>query len=273
MKRLLTIGLDALQVSCISTHFEGHLLAYQMLPKVKLVNGVLYAESTRVAGRFLPIDSMIFYGIYEDDFDLITLLALWGGPCYPNPNGMMNLRLKHQALVRSLAMSQFAGMKRSMSINHDSWSTDQELVAKWGNWHCGDNKHRFTGQWLAPEATVFEPFVEGKAMRIMLIGEQHWQVELAGDTWLKSIHGDGAQLVEVDQELLEDAKRLKDHFEMEMLGIDYMVSSEGEKYLLEVNHIPSVSAFDEFNAAFLDDVAGWIRNGQNSICVESCFGR
>lgn len=260
MQRLLTIGLDAQQVSSISNHFEGHLLAYQMLPKVKLVDGVLYAESTRVTGRFLPIDLVIFYGIYEDDFDLITLLSLWNGPCYPNPYGMMNLRLKHQALVRSLAVSQFGGLERSMSINHDTWTTDHEVVAKWGNWHCGENKHRFGGNWLAPETTIFEPFIEGRAVRVMLIGDQYWEVELAGDTWLKSIHGEGAELVEMDQELLDDARNLKSHFEMEMLGVDYMVTSKGEKFLLEVNHIPSVSAFEEFNKAFLADVIKRISN-------------
>jgi hypothetical protein len=36
--------------------------------------------------------------------------------------------------------------------------------------------------------TLFEPFLSGRAVRIQLIGDRVWQIQMEGDNWLKSIH-------------------------------------------------------------------------------------
>jgi hypothetical protein len=36
--------------------------------------------------------------------------------------------------------------------------------------------------------TLFETLSEGEATRIVLFGEHAWQVRMAGEGWLKSIH-------------------------------------------------------------------------------------
>ena len=43
-----------------------------------------------------------------------------------------------------------------------AYDADGDAVAKWGNWHCGENKERFNGSWTATEPTLFEPFVTTK---------------------------------------------------------------------------------------------------------------
>ena len=95
------------------------------------------------------------------------------------------------------------------------------------------------------EPTLFEPFIEGEAVRIQLIGDRAWQYRLGGDDWKKSIHHPNASVTATDSELLEDARRLQTYFGLEILGVDYMVGRDGKKHLLEVNHIPSVTAFAE----------------------------
>jgi hypothetical protein len=79
-----------------------------------------------------------------------------------------------------------------------------------------------------------------------------------GDSWLKSIHHAGARMTDVDPDLLDDARRLQEHFELEQLAVDYMVASNGEKHLLEVNHIPNVTVFPEIRTAYLDYVVEWL---------------
>jgi D-alanine-D-alanine ligase-like ATP-grasp enzyme len=83
---------------------------------------------------------------------------------------------------------------------------------------------------------------------------------LTGDTWLKSIHHENACEMVVDKDLLEDTHNLARHFNLEIVGVDYMVGNNGEKYLLEVNHIPNVTIFPFMNDAFLEYAAHWVTN-------------
>ena len=79
---------------------------------------------------------------------------------------------------------------------------------------------------------------------------------MAGDGWLKSIHHRDAAFMPIDPELLDDARRLADHFGLEMVGVDYMVAADGSRHLLEVNHVPNVTVLPEVRSAYLDLVAG-----------------
>jgi hypothetical protein len=111
--------------------------------------------------------------------------------------------------------------------------------------------------------TLFEPFISGQAVRVHLLGEQAWQIRMDGDGWKKSIHHARAGFTDIDSDLLADARALQQHFGLEMLAIDYMIGDNGEKYLLEVNHIPNVTLFPELRQAYLDYAAKW-GNGESS---------
>ena len=105
--------------------------------------------------------------------------------------------------------------------------------------------------------TLFEEFIEGEAVRIVLVGEHAWQVRMAGEGWLKSIHDSGADFMPIDPELLDDTRRLGHHFGLRTVGVDYMVTSDGGRHLLEVNHVPNVTVFPEVREAYLDLVVRW----------------
>jgi hypothetical protein len=140
---------------------------------------------------------------------------------------------------------------------------DRPTVAKWGEWHCGEGKERFVGEWKCEATTVFEPFVEGEAIRVQLIGDRAWQIHMTGDDWKKSIHGAGAALVPVDPELLDDVRLLQRRFTLEICAADYIVARDGSKHLLELNHIPNVTEFVEIREAYLDAVASWARRANS----------
>lgn len=255
-KRLCIIGLEHELAQEIKRNYFGPTIYHVCIPKYIVNNGVLYIERSNGVG-FLPVDMVIFHGIYENDFDFITALSLWNGACFPNPFAMMNCRLKLPCLSRAMRVSKFNSL-RGMVGPDITFKVNRDTVAKWGNWHCGENKHRFSTGWTSEEASVLEPFFEGNAVRVVSIGDQHLQIQLDGDGWLKSIHHADAEITDINSELLEDTLNIKDHFGMEMIANDYIVGENGQHHLLEVNHIPNVTRFKKLQNIYLEKVISWL---------------
>jgi hypothetical protein len=229
-----------------------------LIPRIRLWRGQLAVESPERDFHYLRISHVVFHGIYENDLPLLSALALWGGPCFPRARAMMDCRLRLPGLVRALEATRFGSLARGFADRGTTFKADEECVAKWGEWHCGEDKERFTGEWTANEPTLFEGFVQGEACRVQWIGEKAWQYRLGGDNWKRSIHGATACEVPLDLELEQDARDLQRHFGLEIAGIDYMIAADGSKHLLEVNHIPSVTAFSQVREAYLDHVSAWL---------------
>jgi len=251
-ERLCLIGLDQAEYEIIRDAYNGPIMWLESVPKIVVSGEKLFVESNKGLGMLL-VDKVVYHGIYDDDFDFLSGLAMWDGKCFPNPYAMMNCRLKLPCLVRALRASNFAS-KRGYISKDTALETSSIKVAKWGNWHCGENKEKFTGTWMSQHSSIIEPFFEGEAVRIILIGEQAWQIKLEGEDWLKSIHSDKAGFMEIDQELLADTIQIRDALEMNLIANDYIVGKDGKKHLLEVNHIPNVTRFEELRKAYLDFV-------------------
>ena len=213
MEPLLLVGLDEPETTELRRRLDRPVLAFETLPRIRVDRGRLLVEHPHVMNHFVPVERVVYHAIFEDDFDFLAALALWGGPCLPGARGMMDLRLRLPGLVRALAVTRFGGLSReAMPTGARPSSPSAESVAKWGNWHCGEDKARFDGPGPPIVPTLFEEFVEGEAVRIVLVGERAWQVRMAGDGWLKSIHHPGAAFMPIDPELLDDARRLAEHF-------------------------------------------------------------
>lgn len=254
-ERICLIGFDEKEIGLLKDQISGSVIGHPTLPKFQLVDGVLFVD--RESGSWqVPVDRVVYHGIFEDDFDLFIALNLWGGPCFPNPLGMLDCRLKHACLVRALAVTDFPGSARGFAPAGAQVSTEIDTVAKWGNWHCGENKDRFNGVWTAEFSSTLEPYYEGEAVRIVLIGDDVFQIKLAGSDWKKSIHDDSALLTQVDVDLVEDTKKLASHFGLQVIANDYIVGPTG-KFLLEVNHIPNVTRFPEIWDSYSRTVIDW----------------
>jgi hypothetical protein len=251
------VGLDPPETTELRRRLDRPVLVCETLPRIQVIRGRLEVEHPNVLNAFVPVDRVVYHAIFEDDFDFLTALALWGGPCLPGARGMMDLRLRLPGLVRALAVTRFAGEPRGYADQGTVVDAGGDMVAKWGNWHCGEDKVRFQDTWTASQPTLFEDFVDGEAVRIVLIGEHAWQVRMAGDGWLKSIHHPQADFMPIDADLLDDARRLAEHFGLATVGVDYIVATDGTRHLLEVNHVPNVTVFPEVRAAYLDLVVAW----------------
>lgn len=255
--RACIIGLDEPQNAALRARHTGPLVVHETLPRILVRDGDLFVEAPSGFG-FLPVSRVVFHGIFEDDHDLIAGLALWGGPCLPNARAMMDCRLKLPCLVRALRFTEFADPPRGFGSSGIEYSTDIERIAKWGNWHCGENKERFTHTWQAPESAIVEQYLQGDAIRVVVIGQRFWQIKLEGEGWLKSIHHPTACFMEPNSRLVADTQKVAKGFGLEIAANDYIVTSDGQPHLLEVNHIPNVTRFSEIWDAYEDYVTEWL---------------
>lgn len=256
-RRACLIGLDAPQNASLKARIEGPIIVHESLPRIFVRDGELLVEA---AGgfRFLPVSKVVYHGIFEDDHDFIAGLALWGGPCLPSAHAMMDCRLKLPCLVRALRFTEFGSPPRGFASAGVEYDSEVERVAKWGNWHCGENKERFSKSWSAHDSAIVERFLEGEAIRVVVIGQRHWQIKLEGDGWLKSIHHPTACFMEPDARLVADTRRVASGFGLEIAANDYIVTSDGQPHLLEVNHIPNVTRFPEIWEAYAEFVLAWL---------------
>ncbi len=254
---LLLVGLDEPETLELRRRLGRPVLAFETLPRIRVDRGRLKVEHPHVMNHFVPVERVAYHAIFEEDSDFLAALALWGGPCLPGARGMMDLRLRLPGLVRALDVTRFGGAPRGYADRGTAVDAEGPTVAKWGNWHCGEDKARFDGSWTADVPTLFEEFVDGEAVRIVLVDDRAWQVRMAGEGWLKSIHDPAAAFMPIDPDLLDDARRLAEHFGLRTSGVDYIVAPDGGRHLLEVNHVPNVTAFPEVREAYLDLVVRW----------------
>jgi hypothetical protein len=251
------IGLDEPEAQAIKAHLDVPVIIHTTLPGIMVKDGELWVEKSG-RPKWARVSAVIYHGIFEDDLDFIAALALWGGACFPNPRAMMDCRLRIPCLVRALQFTRYGLPLRGFASPYVYFSSDEERVAKWGNWHAGENKERFIGTWNSDKPALIEHFLPGEAVRIVMVGEQAWQIRQAGEDWLKSIHHEGAEFMELDPDLLADTKAIKDGFGLEIIGNDYIIGAE-TKHLLEVNHIPNLTRFPELWTAYEGHVVAWIR--------------
>jgi hypothetical protein len=168
--RVCIVGLFEPEYTQIRELIDMPLIPHEIVPKMAVIDGQLLVQP-RNRTELVPVTKIVFHGIFHDDFDFITGLALWGGPCLPNALGMMDCRLKLPCLARALQYTQFGAPARGYAAPGALLNVEGEYVAKWGNWHCGENKERFNGTWTSQESSVIEPFFPGQAVRIMIIGD------------------------------------------------------------------------------------------------------
>jgi hypothetical protein len=255
---VILIGLDPPETNELKARVNRPLVAFAMLPKLQLRAGELFVGRSGTWDWKGPVAKVVFHGIFENDLPALAALALWGGPCLPSAHGMLDCRPRIANLARVRRVSRFAALPRGYADPGTTFAAAGPTVAKWGEWHCGEGKERFDGERSATEPTLFEPFVVGEAVRVTVIGERVWQLRLGGDDWKKSIHHPSATFTPVDPELAEDVQRMRDHFDLAVCAADYIVSPDGSKHLLELNHIPNVTEFPEIRAAYLEYAAAWL---------------
>lgn len=262
MERVLLVGIEREVHPLITRRLDCPFFVAETLPVIRVEDGVLLVQRTGGLGGsgFLPVTHVLYHGIFETDFDFITALAIWRGHCLPSALGMMRARPRIPCLVEALQVTKFAGGPKGFAFRGQTINAPSVRVAKFGQMHCGEGKDKFEGRRLCDSPTLVEPFVDGRAIRIMAIGPKHWQIRLEGSDWKKSIHAESAAFETPRDDLVADTRALMKHFNLEVTGVDYMIDKESSPVLLEVNHIPNVDRFDEVRDAYVDYAIEWLKS-------------
>src|SRR5947209_11986617 len=129
---LLLVGLDEAETAELRRRLDRPILAFETLPRIRVDRGRLLVEHPHAMNQFVPVERVAYHAIFEDDFDFLAAMALWGGPSLPGARGMMDLRLRLPGLVRSLAVSRFGGITRGFADRNTTVTVGGPTVAKWG---------------------------------------------------------------------------------------------------------------------------------------------
>jgi hypothetical protein len=127
-ERILLVGFDAPEAKDLRGRLPFECVCHEMLPRIVVERGRLFAESPR-GGRYLSVSRVVFHGIFEHDLEFLAGLALWGGPCFPNPAAMMDCRLRLPCLVRALGHTRFGG-PRGYASSGAEYEAEGDAVAK-----------------------------------------------------------------------------------------------------------------------------------------------
>jgi hypothetical protein len=105
-------GLDEPETTELQRRLHRPVLAFETLPRTRADPGRLLVEHPHFMDHFVPVERVAYHAIFEDDFDFLTALALWGGPCLSGARWMMDLRLRLPGLVRAVAVTLFGSITR-----------------------------------------------------------------------------------------------------------------------------------------------------------------
>jgi len=160
-KAVCIIGLDKAEYAEIRERVDRPVIAQETLPKIAVIDGELLVQPANRM-TMIPVEKLVYHAIYEDDMDFLTGLALWNGPVLPNAQAMMDCRLKLPCLARALRCARFGAPAHGYAAAGAQISVTENYVAKWGNWHCGENKERISSAWTSSEPSIIEPFFSGQ---------------------------------------------------------------------------------------------------------------
>jgi hypothetical protein len=265
MHLLITIGLDDHLATRVPEVVDARVVSYPVVPQCWALDGKVFVESARVAGRWLQPDGVVFYSYFENADLARRAIALSSTPSYPDvsktlphDDQIVSLLLASQADGGSVARG-FAGPGRQVTF-------EGERVFKWSNRHCGDDKAKQAAPFVSNEPTLIEPFLEGTSERILLVGDAVWNLDYESSDWRKNVGSVVRARTTPDRDLVSRARRTAQALGLRVVGVDYLVASSGPA-LLEINAYPGLTDAPGAEDAFLAEISAWWNRIEGSIAT------
>jgi ribosomal protein S6--L-glutamate ligase len=129
-------------------------------------------------------------------------------------------------------------------------------VIKVGNYHGGFGKARLQdeGQWadlkdllfVIDEYVTIEPYIDYEQdIRCLAVGNQLWAMARQGTTWKVNNQTASYQVIDPPPILQTYTRQVMSHFNADILGLDFLLTRDGNYVLLESNDIPGLSGFPD----------------------------
>ena len=187
----------------------------------------------------------------------LELLARNNVPCWPNPGKLLRIDDRF-TLLKECVDAGFVDHQVDFLTWNDRHTVTQDLpyVLKVGNCHQGEGKFLIHGDKMdhmehwEGVASAEPYFMGGKSMRALFIGKEEFALEFTNpESWIKNSAGADCTRVAPPEEMMRHGRRVRDCFDLEVCGIDYVLDPDGTPHFLEFNCFPGVGSDDDVSNA------------------------
>ncbi len=130
------------------------------------------------------------------------------------------------------------------------------FVVKAGNYHGGFGKVLVDTieKWqdikdllfISEDYVTIEPYINyEKDIRYLAIGNKTWAMARKGKFWKANIQTTDFVMIEQDETLINQTKKLQEFLKADILAIDILEDKNENKFIVEYNDIPGLSGFPD----------------------------
>lgn len=189
---------------------------------------------------------------------VLELLRLAQVPCL-NPVQVLLRSYDRLAMLNELREAQLPVISFSVTLGEQMLDRLQPafpVVGKVGNYHGGFGKMRLDDEarwmdfkdmvFLTDEYATIEPAIDYvRDVRCLAVGERLWAMERRGRFWKVNSETVGYEVIAVPSLLAEYTSRAMQHFQADVLGLDFLQTTDGHFLLLESNDTPGFTGFPD----------------------------
>jgi hypothetical protein len=214
------------------------------------------------------LNAVVFYADMVDKKcelqNLLTIKQL-NIPCWPNVDVLLSMFDRHTVLRKCKELGLITHpIYQETFYNRHRCSLEYPFVLKSGNTHRGENKFLIESEaiWQSKHQwdgiATMEPFFDGRSIRALVVGDKTFGIEITNNTsWIKNSSGAEISVCELSQDLIAHANTCAKLFGLDIAGVDYIISKDGNFNLLEINQFPGLAFVSEeatgYIEKFLDD--------------------
>lgn len=174
-------------------------------------------------------------------------------PCWPNADALLKMTDRHSVMNECINAG-FVNHKVYQCNYKDFHSISKSLqypyVIKTGTEHRGIGKNLVLRRDDIPlewdGLATIEPYFEGESVRVLIIGKDIFSFKTTNpDSWIKNSPGADIEKCSVNEDVVKHAQDIARYFDIDIAGVDYIVSENGHAHFLEVNQYPGLGVFDD----------------------------
>jgi ribosomal protein S6--L-glutamate ligase len=189
---------------------------------------------------------------------VLELLRFAQVPCV-NPAQVLLRGYDRLAMLHELREARLPVISCSIALGEQMLERLQPtfpVVGKAGNYHGGFGKARLADEaawvdfkdmaFLTEDYVTIESAIEYvRDIRCLAVGERIWAMERRGRFWKVNTQTLGYQVIEPPALLADYTRQAMQHFQADVLGLDFLETADGQCILLESNDTPGFSGFPD----------------------------
>lgn len=188
----------------------------------------------------------------------LDLIRLSGIPCINAADVLLQGydRLSMLAVLQSLDLPVIPFHVTTTSRLLKNIAMNFPFVVKAGNYHGGFGKVLVSDEkkwqdiqdllFVTEEYITVEPYIDYKRdIRYLAIGDKIWAMARKGKFWKANIETTDFEIIDLDNSLVAQTKKLQNHLKADILAIDILEDNNGNQYFVEYNDIPGLSGFSD----------------------------